>query len=126
MKIRIKDNSVRIRLNKLEVENFGKEGYIESTIAFVSNTLTYAIETHSDKYGHELSVDFMNGIITMYIPEKMAKDWVETDVIGFETKLALDNEETLFLLLEKDFKCLDITTEDQSDNYENPLAFMKN
>lgn len=126
MKIRIKDNSVRIRLSKSEVERFGKEGYIESSTAFVSNTLTYALESRSDKYGHELSADFMNDVITIYIPEKMAKDWVETDAIGFETKQSLDNGETLFILLEKDFKCLDITNEDQSDSYENPLAFMKN
>jgi predicted nucleotidyltransferase len=126
MKIRIKDNSVRVRLTKSEIERFANEGYIESTTAFVSNTLTYALEARSDKYGHELSADFMNGIITMYIPEKMAKDWVETDAVGFETKLALDNGETLYLLLEKDFKCFDITNEDQSDNFENPLAFMHN
>jgi len=126
MKIRIKDNSIRIRLNKLEVERFGKEGYIESTTAFVSNTLTYALESRPDKHGHELSADFQNSVITLYIPEKMAKDWVETDAIGFETNMPLDNGETLFLLLEKDFKFLDINNEDQHDNYENPLAFLKN
>ncbi len=126
MKIRIKDNSIRIRLSKSEVEHFGKEGYIESTTAFVSNTLTYALEAHPDTLGHELSADLQNNVITLYIPEKMAKDWVATDAIGFETNMPLDNGETLYLLLEKDFKCLDNTNEDQRDNYENPLAFLKN
>ena len=28
----------------------------------------------------------------------------------------------LYLLLEKDFQCLDNSIEDQTDNYENPLA----
>jgi hypothetical protein len=30
-------------------------------------------------------------------------------------------EEKLHLLVEKDFTCLDNVTEDQSDNYPNPL-----
>ena len=30
----------------------------------------------------------------------------------------------LYILIEKDFKCLDNTIEDQSDNYPNPLAEM--
>ena len=33
-----------------------------------------------------------------------------------------NNHGTLHLLIEKDFICLDNVTEDQSDNYPNPLA----
>jgi hypothetical protein len=29
-------------------------------------------------------------------------------------------DNSLYLLVEKDFVCLDETSEDQSDNYENP------
>lgn len=117
---------MRIRLSRSEVERFSKEGYIESTTAFVSGTLTYALESRPDHYGHELSADFQNGVITMYIPARMAKEWVNTDTVGFDTKMDVDNGEKLYLLLEKDFKCLDETVEDQSDNYENPLAFKHN
>jgi hypothetical protein len=126
MKIRIKANTVRIRLSKSEVERFSKEGYIESVTPFVSGTLTYALEQRPDSFGHELSADFQNGTITMYIPERMAKDWISSDAVGFDTNMALDNGEKLYLLLEKDFKCLDETIEDQSDNYENPLAYKHN
>lgn len=126
MKIRIKSNSVRIRLSKSEVERFSKEGYIESVTPFVSGMLTYALEKRPDHYGHELSADFQNGAITMYIPERIANEWVNSDAIGFDTYMDVDNGEKLYLLLEKDFKCLDETVEDQSDNYENPLAYKHN
>lgn len=126
MKIRIKNNTVRFRLSKSEVERFDKEGYIEATTAFVSQTLTYAIERRTDKLGHELSADFCNNIITLYMPEKMAKEWMEPHVVGFDTYMGLDNGEQLYLLIEKDFKCLDETHEDQSDNFDNPLSFNKN
>jgi hypothetical protein len=37
----------------------------------------------------------------------------------------MENGKELFLLLEKDFVCLDETIEDQSDNYPNPLMDKK-
>ncbi len=40
-----------------------------------------------------------------------------TDEVGFENE-----QGKLFLLVEKDFTCLDNVSEDQSDNYPNPLA----
>jgi len=126
MKIRIKNNTVRFRLSKSEVERFDQEGYIEATTAFVSQTLTYAIERRTDDLGHELSADFSNNIITLYMPEKMAKEWMEPQVVGFDTYMGLDNGEQLYLLIEKDFKCLDETHEDQSDNFDNPLSFRNN
>jgi len=34
--------------------------------------------------------------------------------------MKINDDQSLYLLIEKDFKCLDETTEDQSDNFENP------
>jgi len=34
--------------------------------------------------------------------------------------MRVSETETLYLLLEKDFVCLDETHEDQADNFENP------
>jgi len=51
------------------------------------------------------------------MPEAMANEWITTDKVGFEYQ-----DEGLFLLVEKDFKCLDNVAEDQSDNYPNPLS----
>ena len=39
---------------------------------------------------------------------------------GFENNMDFGDGKQLFLLIEKDFVCLDETIEDQSDNYENP------
>jgi hypothetical protein len=50
------------------------------------------------------------------MPELMAKNWATTEKVGFE-----ETNGPLYLLVEKDFKCLDNVAEDQSDNYPNPL-----
>lgn len=126
MKIRIKGNTVRFRLTRSEVDRFGKEGYIESNTAFVSNVFTYALQSRPDEYGHELSADFKDCVLTIYMPAKMVNEWINSDIVGFDTLMDVDNGEKLYLLLEKDFKCLDETVEDQTDNYENPLAYKHN
>jgi hypothetical protein len=48
--------------------------------------------------------------------------WINTDQTGFEYFMDLEGtEDKLYLLVEKDFTCLDKVDEDQSDNYPNPL-----
>jgi hypothetical protein len=119
MKIRIKGNSIRIRLTKTEVDHFGRDGYIEDSTEFVNNKLVYALQKDNVS---ELSAKMESNKITMQVPENLAHQWTTTDEVGFQNNFAIGNNKQLFLLLEKDFVCLDNTFEDQSDNYPNPNA----
>ena len=119
MKIRIRGNSVRFRLTKSEVDTFGKEDYVEEKTDFGNASFVYALQK-SDGDSIQASFDGMK--ITMLVPEDIQKKWVGTQVVGFDNMIDLGNGKELYLLLEKDFKCLDETIEDQSDNYEHPLA----
>ncbi|MBS1597564.1 MAG: hypothetical protein JST75_05025 [Bacteroidetes bacterium] len=119
MKIRIKGNSLRYRLTRTEVEKFGATGYIEEKINFGENALYYSLQRTDER---ELSATFENNRIIFFLPVFLIDKWINTDVIGFEYNMALSNSnENLFLLVEKDFTCLDKVEEDQSDNYPNPL-----
>lgn len=69
---------------------------------------------------NKLSAEFEHGKITVFIPEIFIKDWATNNVVGFNSQIGSENPEGLNILVEKDFKCLDETEEDQSDNYENP------
>ena len=64
--------------------------------------------------------------MTLHVPAAMANEWTSTEKVGVGGEMELGDGKILFLLLEKDFKCLDEITEDQSDNYDNPLAARKN
>src|SRR4051812_18872757 len=112
MKIRIRGNSVRIRLSKPEVATFVKEGYVEERTAFVNNAFVYAVKgTASDT----LSADFVNGNLTLYVPASMLQQWASTDLVGLDYNMPLPGGSHLYLLIEKDFKCIDAPiTEDQS------------
>lgn len=114
MKIRIKGNSLRYRLTKSDVNRFAEEGYLQEVTNFGTQSLIYALRRSTVD---DLEVAFRDNKITLYMPGKMAYDWATGDIVGFEC-----NKDDFYLLIEKDFKCLDNVAEDQSDNYPNPLA----
>jgi hypothetical protein len=117
MKMRIQGNSLRMRLTRSEVEKLADTGYLEEQTLFAGNKFVYAVRSVN---GNELSATLDTNKITMFVPKELIKDWPENNVVGFNANIPVTENDTLYLLLEKDFVCLDETTEDQSDNYENP------
>lgn len=117
MKIRFKGNSLRYRLTRSDVAELAKDGYIYDVVNFGDNALIYSIKL---TYDEQLSAAYKNNTITLFMPEKMIAEWLNTDKVGFENKNG-----SIYLLVEKDFTCLDNTEEDQSDNFPNPLALKK-
>ena len=121
MKIRIKGNSIRYRVTISEVRTLAETGVLLEETCFgpaKEQRFMYALETRDGI--EDLQADFKDGRMTMYIPTEVAKKWPDDQRIGYEQIIQVTPEETLYLLLEKDFVCLDKTTEDQSDNYPNP------
>ena len=117
MKLRIKGNSLRIRLTKTEVSTISTKGYLEEETNFGNNKLLYVLQRVDE--GNELSAAFEENRITMFVPSSLTKDWPINNIISIDAHMLVGENKTLYLLLEKDFVCLDHTTEDQSDNYEN-------
>nr|WP_186292708.1 hypothetical protein [Mucilaginibacter corticis] len=56
--------------------------------------------------------------MTLYIPKIMIAQFANNDTVSFEGSYG-----EVQLLLEKDFTGLDNVSEDQNDNYPNPLSF---
>jgi hypothetical protein len=119
MKIRIKGNSLRYRLTRPEVERFSKTGSVEERVNFGPVALSYALcRTEAG----ELSATLKDNRIVLYLPAALVDEWVHTDKVGFDHRMPLNGtEDTLYLLVEKDYTCLDKVEEDQSDHYSNPL-----
>lgn len=118
MKIRIKGNSIRIRLSKSETALFAAKGYLEERTDFGNSNFIYAVKSTEDKI---MSADFINGNITMHVPKHLAEEWVSSNLVALDCNMAAENDKNLYLLLEKDFKCIDaVITEEQSDYFENP------
>lgn len=118
MKIRIKGNSVRFRLTQSEVKQLCENGSVSEQTNFEDTSFRYTVKMTDDK--DTLFANFEDGMITLFLPEGLGKDWYTNERVGFQ-----HHQDTLFLLLEKDFTCLDNTMEDQTDNYPNPKLMTK-
>ncbi|WP_433902635.1 DUF7009 family protein [Sphingobacterium puteale] len=112
MKIRIKDNSVRLRLTMSEIDKLGNTGEVDCRTEFINQPFVYRI-VQTDTA--ELIASFVENEIVIGLPTNMIKELVDTERIGFEGQSG-----PVKILVEKDFVCIDNTMEDQSDNFPNP------
>ncbi|OSZ78231.1 hypothetical protein CAP35_08200 [Chitinophagaceae bacterium IBVUCB1] len=123
MKLRIKGSSVRMRVTKSEMDKFAKEGLVEELVEFGTTTLAYRLQ-RSD--AATMTATFADNVLTVYMPADKADEWARTEKVGYEHNMDTGDGKKLYLLLEKDFKCLDETHENQDDNYDNPAAILYN
>jgi hypothetical protein len=121
MKLRIKGNSLRLRLTRGEVARLGETGQVEDTIRFGPGVqMTYALSTA--EVAHVQAGFDLSGI-TVQVPTATVQQWVGSEQVGFEHEQDLGSGESLRLLIEKDFACLSVRPhEDDSDAYANPAT----
>lgn len=128
MKLRIRGNSLRLRLLRGEVEQFGKTGRVEETIRFGESPdacLTYVLEF--DRQAQTISTHYAENQITVKIPDAVARNWVESEEVTLENQQAIDDdgdsENFLKILIEKDFVCLDRQDDpDNADAFPHPTG----
>ena len=85
MKLRIKSNSIRIRLTRIEVNTLAATGYLEEQTLFANNKFVYALQSVDD--ADALSAAMNGNTITMFVPNKLIKYWPVNDVVGFEARI---------------------------------------
>lgn len=123
MKLRMKNNSVRLRLTQSEVACFAESGQVKETIEFGLESyqqFVYALE--ADSKIKEIQAVIENNRITILIPKTRADEWARTAQVGMETEQTIGGGKTLRLLIEKDFACLEPRPgEDEADAYPHPL-----
>ena len=123
MKLRIRGNSIRLRLTKTEIVQFADTGRVEETVEFgLSQTaLSYQLYTTSD--AETIRAKFEDNCLYILVPKPDAENWINSEKVGIEAGQPLGDNKYLRLLLEKDFACLtDRTDEDETDAFPNPLA----
>lgn len=120
MKIRIKGNTLRLRLTKTEVELFAHEGLVSDSIDFGENQLIYTLQSSPES---TLKATFNGEFITVHVPKAQGKAWATSDEVGISEEMPINEGRVLSLLIEKDFQCLKPRPgEDERDMYSNPQA----
>ena len=120
MKLRIKGDSLRLRVGPAEVQRLMDSGRVEETVHFAPGThLTYALE-HSETAAC-LSASLALDEVAVTVPTSVAQAWANGDDVGIYGVVP-NGSGSLDLAVEKDFACLDTSHAGNHDAYPNPKA----
>lgn len=119
MKLRILDDSIRLRLTRSEVEQIGQGAVVEGRTHFPGGgEFRYTLGSGDVETP---SAAFEQGVIAVTLPRSQAEHWAGSDMVTIEARQPLAEASDLRLLIEKDFRCLaPRDDEDQSDAFEHP------
>ena len=114
MKLRIEDDTLRLRLSQGELQEFAETGRVTAAVHFGTGPeqhLTYALERGSEPAdtlaGTEpVQVHYEPGALTVRVPFTLAKTWLEPNQNGFSHDVPLPENRRLSILVEKDLDCL--------------------
>jgi hypothetical protein len=122
LKLRIKDNSIRLRLTRGEVEELRQNGIVAAITGFPGGrSLQYRVE--SSPASVKPAAFFSDNAVTVRLPEAAVLAWATTEQVSLPGEQVLDDGDTLQILVEKDFACLTgREDEDESDMYPHPQA----
>lgn len=123
MKLRIKGNSLRLRVTRPELQRLLAEGRIEETVRFGQQEaacLIYALEHGAQD--EALSVRYAAGEVAVALSADAMLQWTETGQVGVYGQISLGAHGSLEIAVEKDFACLDGDDAENADAFPNPRA----
>lgn len=122
MKLRIRGNSLRLRISRSEMAKLVESGTIEDTIHFAPSPdakLTYAL--HLAAADSEISVEYLPQRVTVVLSTGAATRWATSDAVGIYGS-SDTSAGPLELIVEKDFACIDGNEPSDEDAFPNPNA----
>lgn len=122
MKLRIRDNSVRLRLERSEVDTLRDENRVAASTRFAEGIeFVYAVESDTDC--DSPAAIFAASTIVVRLPAAAVSKWADSEQVSLEGEQVVDGNSTLAILVEKDFACLAPREgEDESDMFPHPQA----
>ena len=123
MKLRIRGNSIRLRLKRGEVDSLAAGTTLVDETQFPESKLSYSLGLSDSD---DMLASFDNGSIAISMPREIIPEWADTDLVSLYSELELPDSGMLSVLIEKDFSCLEPghhrDCEDDADTYPHPSA----
>ncbi len=122
MKLRLRENSIRLRLLQSEMKMLRDCGCVSEEIRFAPHqTLTYTIRI--SEVVQEIITQYKDEEITIEVPKLLADKWTQTDCVGLQSEQKIDEYLSLKILLEKDFVCLERPADvENTDAFPHPKS----
>ena len=121
MKLRLLEDSIRLRLSRSEVAAADEQGLVEGRTHFPDGSVfTFALEAL--RSGSDASACYARDRLVVKLPAAEISAWANDDTaVSLHGELNLPVGGSLKLLVEKDFRCVTPRgDEDQSDLFQNP------
>ncbi|MDN3669661.1 hypothetical protein QWY93_10020 [Echinicola jeungdonensis] len=120
MKLRINNNSIRLRLTQTEVEKIAKEEAVHQTLQLgEKEVLRYSLVPEKDV--DCIGANIKDNEILVKVPAPMSTKWATTDEVSLRHVQKESTNHESIILIEKDFQCLHKRPdEDERDNFPNP------
>ena len=124
MKLRLRHNSIRLRLSQSEVTRFLETGSVEESIVFGTQESSFKYRLISAQV-ETVCARIENNCISVVVPANIAKKWASGISIGIEHSHPLDEQSSLRILIEKDFACMEPrAVEEDVDAFPHPDALV--
>ncbi len=122
MKLRINNNSIRLRLTQTEVDEVAKEEAVHQILKLGKNELLrYSLVP--SKEVDNIVASIKDHEILVKVPASTSTRWAKTDEVSLKHVQKENSEHESIILIEKDFQCLHKRPdEDESDNFPNPKS----
>src|SRR5215472_6223431 len=105
MKLRIRDNSVRIRIARGELVRLASGQKVEQRTEFSASAILATVVEPTDQTDR-LAATFEAGRVAIRVPIEQIRELARTDRVGIESHQPITDNRSLHILLEKDFDCL--------------------
>ena len=104
MKLRLKGDSIRLRLDQDDLAQFADHGRVEAATPFGKEASLRYVLRASTEVDH-LTVHGEEGEVVIHVPAALAEEWAQTDRVSLEARPSIGGERTLHVLVEKDLGC---------------------
>ena len=122
MKLRIRGDSIRLRLKRGEVAQLAAGEALVDETHFPGSVFSYRLELSDDD---DMQARFADGHLQISMPREIIPEWADTDLVSLYSEQDLPDGK-LALLVEKDFTCLEPghhrDCDDDADTYPHPSA----
>ena len=108
MKLRLRENSIRLRLLQTEVRRLREIGNVSETIVFGVNpteNLTYSLRVSGET--EKIFAQMIDNQIEIFLPLSVMENWADTNEIGLYATQAIGDLGELKITVEKDFVCVE-------------------
>jgi hypothetical protein len=105
MKLRIRGDSIRLRLVRAEVQALADGGRVCELVHFPDDAV-FRYELRSEAAVAAPAVSFSGGLLALSVPERVLREWARSEEVAIRAQLPIRDGQ-LTLLIEKDFPCLE-------------------